>query len=133
MVKYKEYKRQLNEFEKLKIEFEKLLTKKQKLFEKTQPKGIIISGDKIESSRYKNILEEYVEQEEVIDKQLTNIKKQISNRRYLLKLALQEMQESKEIKDIIYNLYYIENLSCREIAEKVNYSKSQVHRILKKM
>lgn len=128
-IAYEEYKNKYLDAQK---QFDKILQEKEKIFAKTQPKSP--KWDKIDSSNVTehNNFDNYLisKESKKIDERLVEIKSILDDRERLLKLKEKELMESREQIDKIYKLKYIRQFNINEIIKNVNYSKSQVYRLL---
>ena len=126
---YEEYKNKYLDAQK---QFNKILQEKEDIFAKTQPKSP--KWDKIDSSNVTehNKFDNYLisKESKKIDERLVEIKSILDDRERLLKLKEKELMESREQIDKIYKLKYIRQFNINEIIKNVNYSKSQVYRLL---
>lgn len=112
--------------------YNEILSEKEALFQQTQPQAIRYDKEKVIGGKAHNLLEEYVERKEEkrIDERLAEVKSLLEDRELLLKLKLDELRGSNYIEDKIYLMRYIERIRVFRIAKILNYSKSQVYRIL---
>lgn len=128
-IAYEEYKNKYLDAQK---QFNKILQEKEDIFAKTQPKSP--KWDKIDSSNVTehNNFDNYLisKESKKIDERLVEIKSILDDRERLLKLKEKELMESREQIDKIYKLKYIRQFNINEIIKNVNYSKSQVYRLL---
>lgn len=128
-IAYEEFKNKYLDAQK---QFNKILQEKEEIFAKTQPKSP--KWDKIDSSNVTehNNFDNYLINKEAkkIDERLSEIKSILDDRERLLKLKEKELMESREQIDKIYKLKYIRQININEIIKNVNYSKSQVYRLL---
>lgn len=115
--------------------YEEILTEKENLFARTLPSAIKYDKDKVQSSSYKNTYDEYLikKEEKRIDERLEEARLILECRRELLEAKKEELQQSSKIEDTLYLMRYVENEKIRDIADKIGYSESQIHRILKKI
>ena len=111
---------------------DEILTEKQALFAMTQPSSIDYGRDRVEGGRQSNPMETYMIRKEKaqIEQRLSEAKTILKDRYELLKVKERELRESKHIYDKIYRMRYLDRLRVYRIARKVNYSESQVYRIL---
>lgn len=112
-----------------------VLLKKEELFQKTQAKAISYNKDKVSGGVLSNSLENYITQKEElkIDEQLEEMKSILDDRENLLKAKEKELRESNYLHDKIYCMRYLDCISPYKIAEILNYSKSEIYRILEKI
>lgn len=114
---------------------EKILEEQERLFTKTQPNAIRYDKDKVQGGFPVNNLDQYMIEKEKkqIDGRLKEAKQLLKDRKDLLILKEQELRESKDTIDIVYVFKYIENVNPEHIALYLNYSKSQIYRIIEKI
>ena len=77
-----------------------------------------------------NKFDEILKEKRQIEKRLSEVKTLLEDRKKLLMLKQQELMNSKNNVDKIYRMRYIEHINITRIAMSVNYSESQVYRIL---
>lgn len=132
---YLEYERYKKRFSDVQHIFECMLLEKEMIFTRTQPNAIRYDKDAVHSSINSNMLEQYViELEETkIDAKLEPIRQILIDRHRLLMLKEQELRKSGNKYDKIYVNYFIDDLSIKDIAKALNYSISQVYRIIEKI
>lgn len=130
MFVYMDYERFRKEYIETQNKFDEILKEKELLFSKTQPKSP--KWDKVGSSGQQNPFEEYLilKEKRQIEKRLAEAKTLLEDRKKLLMLKQQELMNSKNNVDKIYRMRYIEHINITRIAMSVNYSESQVYRIL---
>lgn len=112
-----------------------VLLKKEELFQNTQAKAISYDKDKVSGGVPSNTLETYITKKEElkIDETLEEVKSILDDRESLLKAKEQELRASNHLHDKVYCMRYIDFMSPYKIAEKLNYSKSEIYRILDKI
>lgn len=112
-----------------------VLLKKEELFQKTQAKAISYNKEKVSGGVLSNSLENYITQKEElkIDEQLEEMKSILDDRENLLKAKEKELRESNHLHDKIYCMRYLDYISPYKIAEILNYSKSEIYRIIEKI
>lgn len=132
---FKEYEKQKAKYQKAVEIYEGILEEQESLFTRTQPNAITYDKDKVNSSNQSNVLEEYMiaREKKMIDKRLKDAKEMMCERKYQLKAIETELRESKEHIDVVYVYRFLESMHQQEIADIMNYSKSQVCRILQKI
>ena len=130
MFVYMDYERFRKEYIETQNKFDEILKEKELLFSKTQPKSP--KWDKVGSSGQQNPFEEYLilKEKRQIERRLAEAKTLLEDRKKLLMLKQQELMNSKNNVDKIYRMRYIEHINITRIAMSVNYSESQVYRIL---
>lgn len=112
-----------------------ILIEQEELFTKTQPDAIRYDKDRVQTSPSNNQFDNYLVQKEKlkIDERLAEAKSIIEDRERLMKMKELELRQSMDIKDTIYLYKFVEGLNVRKIANKLNYSASQVYRIIEKI
>lgn len=115
-----------------KRQYHELLTEKEQLFAMTQPNAIRYDKDKIISGNPVNPIEAYIEKKEQshIEERIKEAKEILDSRKEFLKMIEKDLRASKEIKDIVYAYRFIDHMNVYKIKRIVNYSKSQMYRIL---
>lgn len=132
---YKTYEEYKNRYYMTQQNYNDLLTEKERLFVRTQPNAIRYDKLNVKSSPNSNVLEDYVIEKEKkqLDRRIAEMKVLLDDRRNLMLLKEAELRKSKDMYDRIYTMRYLEDMSVERIAKKVNYSVSQVYRILTKI
>ena len=131
------------EYERLKASYvrmqsvcDSILREKEKYFTKTQPNAIRYDKLQIEGGKLReNGFDEYLiaKEEDKIDERLAEARQLLEDRERLLKLKEKELRASKDKLDLIYCLRYVDNKRPYAIARSLNYSESQIYRILDKI
>ena len=130
----KNYYDQQKELEIAKARLQTLKEQKKMYFEKTQPKSKKIDGEMVSSSKIaNNVFLNYVEKTERIDIQIDIIKKEIALLECYLKKMEYNLRSMKGILEKVFVDRYIDNMDVRKIANKHNYSISNIYEILKKI
>ena len=129
---YEEYKRKYQFFLN---RFNQILSKKEDMLLKTLPSAIRYDKDHVQSSPSSNVLDEYVIalDESQIDSELAKVRELIEDRGRLLDLKEKQLRDSGEINDRIYVMKYLDGYGIGKIAKVLNYSRSQVYRVLDKI
>ena len=132
---YVEYEQLRARFREAQNDFYLLLAEKEDLFRKTQPQAVRVDRERVKGGKETDRFGEYLVEKEKkrIDERLEEIKAILEERKALLGEKEKELRGSPEIEDKIYILRYLERLSVAKIAKIVNYSGSQVFRILQKI
>lgn len=132
---YKTYEEYKNRYYMTQQNYNDLLTEKERLFVRTQPNAIRYDKLNVKSSPNSNVLEDYVIEKEKkqLDRRIAEMKVLLDDRRNLILLKEAELRKSRDMYDRIYTMRYLEDMSVERIAKKVNYSVSQVYRILTKI
>lgn len=133
--KYLEYESTKNNIEKSKKAFAKAILEKERLITKTMPSAINYDKDTVMSSRDDNPLESYVISSETkhLDEIIAKHRQNLSDWSVLLEYQEKELRKSQDKYDIIYTMRCIDCMGINKIARVMNYSKSQVYRILKQI
>lgn len=116
--------------------YNEILTEKENLFAKTQPNAIRYDKLQIEGGKLVgNGFDEYLiaKEEDKIDERLTEARQLLEDRERLLKLKEKELRASKDKLDQIYLMRFVDNKRPYAIARSLNYSESQIYRILDKI
>ena len=116
--------------------YNEILTEKENLFTRTQPNAIKYDKLQIEGGKLReNGFDEYLiaKEEDKIDERLAEARQLLEDRGRLLKLKENELRASKNKLDLIYCLRYVDNKRPYAIARCLNYSESQIYRILDKI
>lgn len=114
------------------------------IFQKTQPKSTTAEYEREYDKKIKisssggsmvNQSEAYVIEMEQrqINERLNGAKDLMLNRLDMLRIKEDELLKSRNKFDLIYVARYIDHMKASQIAEKINYSESHVHRMLKKI
>ena len=129
---YLEYERFKVKYDEMQEIFAQILMEKERLFTKTLPNAIRYDRDQVQTSISGNPLEEYVVSmdEKKIDEKLSKTRESLKDWEILLKIKEKELRASHAIPDRIYVYRYIDGYGINKIAKTINYSKSQVYRIL---
>lgn len=124
-VKYLEIQSQYNE----------ILTEKENLFTKTQPNAIRYDKVSVQGGKLDNGFDEYLIAKEKahIDARLIEARQLLEDRERLLKLKEKELRASKDKLDLIYCMRFVDCKRPYAIARALNYSESQIYRILDKI
>ena len=120
----------------IQAKYNEILTEKENLFTKTQPNAIRYDKLQIEGGKLVgNGFDEYLiaKEEDKIDERLTEARQLLEDRERLLKLKEKELRASKDKLDQIYCMRFVDNKRPYAIARALNYSESQIYRILDKI
>ncbi len=128
-LEYEQYRAKYHEIQKL---YNRIIEEQENLFTKTQPNAIRYDKDNVQGGFPVNNLDEYLiaKEKKQIDKRLKEARQLLDDRERLLNLKEKELRESRDIINTIYVLKYIDGMHPRKIADKLNYSRSQVYRML---
>ena len=120
------------EYKEAKKEFEKALAKKSQLLYSVVPKSANFENELVKGSSSNKFLNYTIKMEE-IDKEI-NVRRNLRDvLEYRLKLKEIELNNSSNILDKVYLLRYVDERKVKYIAIKINYSKEQTYRFLKKI
>lgn len=122
-------------FERAYQKYNEILAEKEALFQRTQIQAVDYSKDKVSSSAGNNPFESYIVEKErlKIDERLSEAKSIMEDRAELLRAKEAELRASKGSWDRVYCMARLDKKPIWWIARKINYSKSQVYRILRKI
>ena len=130
------------EYENLKAKYvsiqqicDQILQEKEKYFVRTQPDAIRYDKLNVAGGEKKNHFDEYLQncESKRIDERLNEAVNILHARAELLKIKEQELRESKDIYDIVYTMKNLDNIKIHTIARALNYSESQIYRIIDKI
>lgn len=112
-----------------------LLDEKEELFAITQPKGIDTTKEAVSGGKSANAFEAYMirKEETKIEERIREIEEILAAREMLLKDAEMRLKQSLFIEDRIYKMRYLDRTRVFKIARKLNYSESNVYKILDKI
>ena len=131
-IDYEIYKCKYNEIQ---IKYNEILTEKENLFTRTQPNAIRYDKLQVQGGTLDNGFDEYLiaKEKAQIDERLTEARQLLEDRERLLKLKEKELRASKDNLDLVYCMKYVDNKRPYAIARAMNYSESQIYRILDKI
>lgn len=129
---YEAYKERFIESQKI---FSEALHEKEKIFTMTQPNAVQYDHDKVQTTPSESVLDKYVIalEESGIDDKIATVRQLFQDRACLLNLKEQELRKSSDRYDRIYVMKYLDCMGINRIAKNMNYSRSQVYRIIKKI
>jgi hypothetical protein len=130
---YEEYEDIWNTIRKKEKELFELINKREELFLKTQPKSSKFDKEKVDSKTTRNMMEEYVIQQEYFNDRIMQLNITLDDIYQVLKRKRDELKQSKNTYDRIYYYYCIERLNIYKVSCLMNYSESQIYRKLKSM
>lgn len=132
---YLEFEKYRDKFLNAQQMFNNILIEQEQLFTKTQPNAIQYDKEKVSGGGGGNILESYVIslEDRQIHEKLSMLRQLLDDREKLLRQKESELRQSTNKYDKIYVLKYLEGYSISRVADKLNYSKSQIYRMLGKM
>ncbi len=119
----------------IQVQYNEILTEKENLFTKTQPNAIRYDKVQVQGGTYGNGFDEYLiaKEKEQIDERLAEARQLLEDRERLLKLKEKELRASKDKLDLVYCMRFVDNKRPYAIARALNYSESQIYRILDKI
>lgn len=127
-----EHYRLNEEYKEAKKEFDKALEKKSQLLYSVVPKSANFENELVKCSSSNKFLNYTIKMEE-IDKEI-NVRRNLRDvLAYRLKLKEIELKKSDNILDKVYYLKIVERMKVKYISIKINYSKEQTYRFLKKI
>ena len=129
---YVEYNQLRNKYILVQIQYDAILSEQEALFLRTQPQAVNFEKERVKGGNSISAFDEYLiaKEKKRIDERLTEIKNILDDRRELLELKEKELRASKDWDDIIFTLYYLDNLSLTKIANRIPYSRVQIWRKL---
>lgn len=132
---YLEFEKYRDKFLNAQQMFNNVLIEQEQLFTRTQPNAIRYDKEKVSSGGGGNMLENYVIslEDRQIHEKLSMLRQLLDDREKLLRQKESELRQSTNKYDKIYVLKYLEGYSISRVADKLNYSKSQIYRMLGKM
>lgn len=132
---YLEYEEQKQRYNATYAEFEAILSEKETLFAQTQLQAVDYGKDRVSGSSGVNAFERYIIAKEKarIDERLAEARSLLNDRREILDAKEKELRKSPWVTDRVYLYKKIERRRVFWIAKRMNYSKSQIYRILKKI
>lgn len=132
---YLEYEATKQRYGEIKAKFESVLREKEELFTRTLPSAIKYDKDQVQVSRNENSLEEYMIQceQKHIEERLASLRQLLDDWSRLVMLKEIELRKSPCIEDKIYTFRFLDGMSMKQIGKILNYSKSQVYRLVKEL
>lgn len=129
---YEDYK---NRYIASQKQYDEILQEKEELFARTQPNAVRFDKEKVTGGTIENAFDAYLVKKErkQIDERLAEAENLLNDRKKLLALKLEELNASNEILDKVYRLNRIEYIRPFKVARIVNYSVSQVYRLLEQI
>lgn len=130
-MKYLDYHMALIELENSKKQYYKILNKIEKLRGKVDVLASKYDGMKFDETKKNDKLDEYCASIEILEEKEKVSFKILGKKRRILDNALDELKNSKEIKDKIYYMKYIQKKDTQFIASNIDYSLSRTYDYLK--
>lgn len=127
---YKEYRRLKDKYELALMRYDNILENEEALFTKTQPNAIRYDKVNVLASVPDNMLEQYIQEYERLEKLRESQEDIIKRREDLMLRKEKELRDSKEKHDIVYVMRYLDREKVSDIMEILNYSRTAIYRIL---
>lgn len=129
---YIEYEMYMTKFLELQKQFDQVLTEKERLFTKILPKSMRYNKGSTQSNNHSNTLENYIVEmdEKKINECLTHLKNLLTDRKKLLDMKEKELRMSRDKFDRVYVYKFLDGYGPKKIARILNYSKSQIYRLI---
>jgi len=132
---YLEYAKLRLKVQKLEDELDKALDERQEIFERTQPKSVDYKKERVNSQSTVNTNDSYLIalERRRIDERVEEYKSTLNDRETLLGVKESKLRVSNNRYD---KVYYKSQLECKKvgaISKELNYSRSQVNRMLKEI
>lgn len=135
---YREHRREYNEYLMMQSALNGVVDEYLVAFQKTQPHSPSYSG--VQNNGFINVTERYI-----IEVESKNLKRRAEDaqnmlevKKFLVDLKEEELRKSRDIYDLVYAAWCIDNKNTREIirdldSKGVCYSTSHIYEILKKL
>ena len=130
-MKYLDYHRAYIELENSKKRYYNITNKIERLREKVDVLSSKYDGLKVDETKKNDKLDEYCASIELLLEQEKTSFRIIGKKRRILDSVLEELKDSKETKDKIYYLKYIELKDVQFISGNIDYSLSRTYDYLK--
>jgi hypothetical protein len=130
---YEEHYEILKKYKDAKRIYDSKLEKKALLIIQTQPGAIDTTKENVKGGKIADKFERFVSELEKIDPEIQTARNERDLQEYFLKKKELELKNSMDILDKIYYYKYIQKLRVRQIAPRVNYSREQTYRYIKKL
>ena len=132
---YLEYEAYKRKFLDVLINYNDILTEKENLFNKTQSIAIRYDRENVQHSVGDSGFDKYLVEKEAkrIDERLDEARQLLDDREKILKLKEVELRASTDKPDQIYCMRFLDYKRPHEMAKILNYSVSQIYRILDKI
>lgn len=127
-----EYERYLRRFEAAQAALEQALNEQEILVTKTLPRAIRYDKASVQGSASENPMDDYLVEMEVkrIKKRIAYAKQLFDDRERLLKVKENDLKRSTDKLDKVYVHYKLLGENPATISHDLNYSKSQVYRMI---
>lgn len=132
---YLEYERLKTKYRKAIEEYDSILTEKEIVFLRTQPQAVNTEKERTSGGNAPNKFDDYLVEAERrrFDERIEEAKKIIDHRAYLLKCKEAELRNNKRIENEVYTMRYLDRRRIKTISKKLNYSESQIYRVLQRI
>jgi hypothetical protein len=132
---YLEYAKLRLKVQKLEDELDKALDERQDIFERTQPKSVDYKKERVNSQSTVNTNDSYLIalERRRIDERVKEYKSTLNDRKTLLGAKESELRVSNNRYDRVYCKIYLDCCKIGAISKELNYSRSQVWRMLKEI
>lgn len=132
---YLEYAKLRLKVQKLEDELDKALDEQQEIFERTQPKSVDYKKERVNSQSTVNTNDSYLIalERRRIDERVKEYKSTLNDRETLLEAKESKLRASNNRYDRVYYKSQLEYKKIGVIARELNYSRSQVNRMLKEI
>ena len=132
IILYKEYDHALWMRYVWRKKYDEVLTEQEELFQMTQPKGFDLTKDKVSGGDASDTFNSYLMAK---DKHHIDERREEANHYYEIwdaevKKREAELRSSKDIKDRIYVMWFLDRKKVWQIARTINYSKQHTYRLL---
>ena len=113
----------------------KILEEKEELFARTQPKSVRFDQERVEGTPNAHIFDDYVMtmEKRKVNERLAEARSILDERKHLLEHKEWELRQSKDIKDRLFVLRYLDRWRIRRISKATQYSEAQIYRLLQEI
>lgn len=127
---YVEYNQIRTKYLLAQLQYDFILTEQEELFARTQPQAVNVENERVMGGDPLSPFDAYLIEKERkhIDERLKEVKGILDDRKELLDLKERELRASKDWHDIIFKHYFLDNLSIRQIENRIPYSRRQIYR-----
>ena len=129
---YVEYSQIRTKYILAQMQYDAILSEQEELFLRTQPQAVNVEKERVTGGDPINTFDAYLiaKEQKRIDERLKEIKGILDDRKELLDLKERELRASKEWSDIVFKYYFLDNLSIRQIENRIPYSRRQIYRFI---
>ena len=130
---YLEFEKYKKEYYSTQKKYSELINERERLFSLTQPQATKYDKQLIKGGASFNKFDDYLIKKEKLqlDNDIKEIESILNHRKTLYEDKKKELEKSKDVKDRIYVLRYINKMKISKICMAMIYSEAQVYRILK--